>query len=1299
MATIALSAAGMALGGSIGGTVLGLSMATIGRAAGAALGRRIDQQLLGGGSDTVEAGRIDRFRLTSATEGADIQQIYGRARVAGQVIWASQFLEKSSTSSGGKGTASAPKTTSYSYSVSLALGLCEGVISRIGRVWADGTEISVEALNLRLYSGTMDQLPDPKILAVEGAQNTPAYRGTAYVVLEDLPLEQFGNRIPQLTFEVMRPSAGAQTHFSGMIRAASLMPGVGEYALATTQVYASSSFGEQLAVNTNSPLGGSDFTVSMDALQAELPACQSVIVPVTWFANDLRCGECVVAPKVSSEATDAAGMPWQVSGINRSVAQTVAVNDGRPISEGTPTDAAVVEALADLASRDIDVVFYPQMMMEQISGNTLPDPWAGALGQPALPWRGHLTASRAPGVAGSPDGTSLADDEVAAFMGEARVSDFTFDGTRVIYDGPADFGYRRFILHYAALCAASGGVSAFFIGSEMPGLTKVRGANGTFPFVEALRALAVDARAILGPACKISYAADWTEYHGYQPVGTQDKLFHLDRLWADPNIDFVGVSAAMPLADWREDADHRDQDAGSIYDLEYLKSNVAGGEGFDWRYPTPEARAAQRRVPLTDDQGEPWLWRPKDFAGWWSKSHHERIDGVKQAAASAWVPESKPIWFASIGCKAVHLGANQPGRFLHAGSDDASLPEQSNGNRDDFMQMQYLTAFLGHFSVPENNPASTQYSGQMIDLARMHVWGWDARPYPFWPGNQTIWSDGSDYDDGLWLNGRATNRSLASVVGEICERSGMVSYDTASLFGVVRGYTVSDAGTAREALQPLMLAYGFDAVERDGVMIFRSRCGEADYVLRNSDLALDPEEDRALALTRAADTETPGKVQFGYIHADGEYDPASAEIVMPDAENPALSRSEAPIALTRSEGQAVVTRWLQEARVGRDTARFALPPSMAQVGSGDTVLLDTDQHKGTYRIDRVEEAGLRLIEATRIEPEAYTVQPMRHAPVNMQPFVGPIPAEMVFLDLPLLTGDELPHAPYVAASGRPWPGSIGLYGAPQDSDYTLQEILNEASIIGVTQTALDRGPMGIWDRQAAVEVSLVNGTLSSALAEALLAGANTIAIGDGSVDQWEIMQFQHALSLFERGFALSGFLRGQAGSGGLMPDVWPAGSRVVLMNSVPVQISLPTASRGTARHFRYGPAKQPLTDPSYRYVSHAFAGNGLRPYPVVHLRAIERAAGLDIAWIRCSRIDGDIWADGEIPLGEDSEVYTVRVSQFGLVVREDTVNTPVWSYTATDQASDLSAGPYDIEVAQVSDRFGAGPFTRLERVA
>ena len=161
MATIVLSAAGMALGSSLGGSVLGMSTAIIGRAAGATLGRVIDQRILGGGSDAVETGQVDRFRLTGASEGATVQQVFGRMRVAGQVIWATRFHETATTTGGGKGAGPSPKITEFSYSISLAIALCEGEISRVGRIWADGDEISPDDLNMRVYSGTMDQSADP----------------------------------------------------------------------------------------------------------------------------------------------------------------------------------------------------------------------------------------------------------------------------------------------------------------------------------------------------------------------------------------------------------------------------------------------------------------------------------------------------------------------------------------------------------------------------------------------------------------------------------------------------------------------------------------------------------------------------------------------------------------------------------------------------------------------------------------------------------------------------------------------------------------------------------------------------------------------------------------------------------------------------------------------------------------------------------------------------------------------------------------------------------------------------------
>ncbi|MEM7614566.1 MAG: host specificity protein, partial [Pseudomonadota bacterium] len=236
MATLVLAAAGSALGASLGGGVLGVSSVVIGKAVGATLGALIDQNVLGSGSPAVEVGRRDRFRVTGSTEGAPIPRVFGQMRQGGQIIWSSRFIEDVQTSGGGKGTAQAPRRREYSYSVSLAIAVADGEITRIGRIWADGQVVDRSQLNLRVYNGSETQLPDALIAASLPAGEAPAYRGVAYVVIEDLDLTPFGNRIPQFSFEVMRRILDTPEDGIDAIRGVARVPGTGEYSLANTPV-------------------------------------------------------------------------------------------------------------------------------------------------------------------------------------------------------------------------------------------------------------------------------------------------------------------------------------------------------------------------------------------------------------------------------------------------------------------------------------------------------------------------------------------------------------------------------------------------------------------------------------------------------------------------------------------------------------------------------------------------------------------------------------------------------------------------------------------------------------------------------------------------------------------------------------------------------------------------------------------------------------------------------------------------------------------------------------------------------
>jgi hypothetical protein len=181
MAALVLSIAGAAAGSA----VLGPVGAIVGRLVGAVAGTEIDQALFGARRNlSLEGPRLSDLTIMASTEGAPVARIYGRARLSGQLIWATNLDEVVSTqtqSSGGKGmggsTGGSTTETTYSYFANLAVGLCEGPIGAVMRVWADGKPLDLTGLTVRTYNGDETQTPDPLIIAKDG--DASAYRGLA----------------------------------------------------------------------------------------------------------------------------------------------------------------------------------------------------------------------------------------------------------------------------------------------------------------------------------------------------------------------------------------------------------------------------------------------------------------------------------------------------------------------------------------------------------------------------------------------------------------------------------------------------------------------------------------------------------------------------------------------------------------------------------------------------------------------------------------------------------------------------------------------------------------------------------------------------------------------------------------------------------------------------------------------------------------------------------------------------------------------------------------------------------------
>jgi hypothetical protein len=193
MATLVLTAVGSALGGPIGGTI------------GSIIGQQFDQNILFRPKGR-EGPRLQELAVQTSSYGSQIPRLFGRMRVAGTVIWATDLKETRRREGGGKGR---PSTTVYSYSACFAVALSSRRIESIGRIWADGKIFRGAAGDFKTETqfafrpGGEDQPVDGLMASAEASGGTPAYRGLALAVFEDMDLTEYGNRIPSLTFEVI----------------------------------------------------------------------------------------------------------------------------------------------------------------------------------------------------------------------------------------------------------------------------------------------------------------------------------------------------------------------------------------------------------------------------------------------------------------------------------------------------------------------------------------------------------------------------------------------------------------------------------------------------------------------------------------------------------------------------------------------------------------------------------------------------------------------------------------------------------------------------------------------------------------------------------------------------------------------------------------------------------------------------------------------------------------------------------------------------------------------------------------
>lgn len=1296
MATLLLQVAGAALGSALGGPVGGV----IGQALGGLAGATIDQAWLGGsggGNKIVDGPRLKEVNGLAATEGAAIPRLYGRARLGGQLIWATRFEEEvtvsiTRTKSGGKGGRS-KKTyeTTYSYHVNLAIGLCEGPIAFVRRIWVDGRELDVQTVQMRVHHGYETQEPDPLIAAKEAGE-APAYRGLAYVVFERFPLADYGNRVPQFDFEVVRAVDG----LGGMIRAVALTPGAGEFVYDIRPVSHEPEAGVTESLTRHQLYGGSDADTALGHLMALCPNLRRVSLVISWFGDDLRAGSCTVTPRIEIPHKPTVGAEWSVAGLSRPSARVVSQVDGRPAFGGTPSDESVVALIRRLRlDYGLEVVLYPFLMMDISAGNALPDPYSNAASQPRYPWRGRITCDPAPGEPGSPEGGAALAAQIATFVGTVDPADMAVAGASVTCAKPDEWSYRRLVMHCAALAQAAGGVEGFVVGSEMVGLTHLRGAAG-YPMVDRLVAIAQDVKTML-PGATLTYAADWTEYGADVRDGGDSVDFPLDPLWASPAIGAIGIDFYPPLSDWRDSGSHADAAiARGPADLAYLRQRLTAGEAYDWYYADEAGRAVQTRLPITDGAyGKPWIFRPKDLWSWWSQAHIRRVGGV-ETSATPFMPGAKPIWLTEIGVPAVDKGANAPNMFPDPKSDEGGYPPFSSGARDDLVQARALEAIISGFDPARagfdttRNPIHPVSGIRMVDPARIFVWNWDTRPFPAFPDLSGIWADGANFETGHWLNGRLEGTPVDRLVAKLLADFGLPSADRMAVDGFVDGYVLDRPMSARQALEPLAQSFGFDAIMSAGALRFEGRGGKVSRLLGPDDLVPD-RDGEPFTLRRSQETELPLELRLGFSDSEADYRNAAARSRRLAGAARREVAVETAIVTRSSEGRRLADQRLQEAWAARESLECELSPRCIAIEPGDVLSVPVETGNRLFRVTRIADGPTRRVSGRAVEPAIYvsTGAAGGTRPPRIPPALPGRPLA-VPLALPIVTVQPPPLLS-LSAFAAPWPGGLAVWRADEAGLFELDGFVEAPSIVGETLTALPPGPLWRTDRRAVLEVRLRGGVLSSVSPEAALAGANALALvgADGTV---EIATASQVELIGPQRFRLSGLIRGIGGSEAAAARLLPAGARVVMLDGAAIALTTDLADLGRNRRYRVGPARDDVGDATMVEFEASIAGEALFPLSPVRPKAIRTGDGIALGWLRRTRIDGDSWDLAEVPLGEESERYELGILDGEELLRTEIVNAPEWTYPAAQELADFGAPQQVIALSlrQLSTTVGHG---------
>lgn len=569
----------------------------------------------------------------------------------------------------------------------------------------------------------------------------------------------------------------------------------------------------------------------------------------------------------------------------------------------------------------------------------------------------------------------------------------------------------------------------------------------------------------------------------------------------------------------------------------------------------------------------------------------------------------------------------------------------------------------------------------MLDVDRIYLWAWDARPYPAFPNLKSVWSDGDNYATGHWLNGRLGALGAAEILQAAANDYG-TSISAAYSGGVkVDGFQIENMTALRGAIEPLLEVSDLNILDRPQGLVAVRADDQSVVTLSHDDCVADGD---ALLQRKHPDASAAvGQLGLNYLDRQRAYmtGTATARALSGDG-GTAFSSG---LVIEPTTARRAVEQVLGRMSKTEDVLEFALPHSQLALEVGDVFDFE-GQLDGPFVVTEIRDGLARRVVARAIgNNAAFALGEEAKDTATSGATVTGVPF-CVAAHIPLQSDGFGASQLMLGAVSIPWPGEVSIEEETTGSQ--LARLTQSATLGGLLQP-LPQVSGALWDKSSQLSVEIYDGHLSSVTQAAALAGSNRAAIerDDGS---WEIIGFANAELVSENTYLLTHLLRGLNGTDAATATI-SADARFMLLDNKLASIEVRDELLGGnfALKAYAGAGDSTGTD-----FSAALSLDPLLTLAPAHLHA-ERDIGsndITLSWVRRARRDGNSWALVEVPLDNVPESYRIEIYDAGTLVRTFESATTSQTYLASEQSADFGAPPasFDFTIAQISPSFGVG---------